>query len=63
MEACKTFKPVKADLSVLRGLAVSNARVALSDFYNIAVRIADVAARLAVLGLRLRDKFGSPALP
>ena len=35
-------------------LAVSNARVALTNFYNIAIRIANVAARLAVLRLYLR---------
>src|SRR5579871_4726792 len=44
-------------------LAVSNARVALSDFYNVAIRIANVAARLAVFGLRLRDELGSSASP
>src|SRR5215469_7859562 len=44
-------------------LAVSNARVALPNFYNIAIRIANVAARLAVLGLRLRDELGSSTLP
>src|SRR5580704_11369763 len=44
-------------------LAVSNARVALPDFYNIAVRIANVAARLAVLGLWLGDELGPPAFP
>jgi hypothetical protein len=44
-------------------LAVSDARVALPNFYNVAVRITDVAARLAVLGLRLGEKFGSSASP
>src|SRR5215471_10336128 len=44
-------------------LAVSNARVALPNFYNIAIRIANVAARLAVLGLRLRDELGSSTSP
>src|SRR5580700_4555970 len=44
-------------------LAVSNARVALPNFYNIAIRITNVAARLAVLGLRLRDELGSSTLP
>jgi hypothetical protein len=44
-------------------LAVSDARVALPDFYNIAVRIANVAARLAVFGLRLGDELGPPAFP
>jgi hypothetical protein len=36
---------------------------ALSDLDNISVRIADVAARLAVLGDRLRDELRSPTLP
>jgi hypothetical protein len=44
-------------------LAVSYARVALPNFYNIAIRIANVAARLAVLGLRLRDELGASAAP
>ena len=44
-------------------LAVSNARVTLPNFYNIAIRIANVAARLAVLGLRLRDELGSSTSP
>jgi hypothetical protein len=44
-------------------LAVSNARVALPNFYNIAIRIANVAARLAVLGLRLRDELGPSTSP
>jgi hypothetical protein len=44
-------------------LAVSDARVALPNFYNIAIRIANVAARLAVLGLRLRDELGSSTSP
>src|SRR5579864_6044107 len=44
-------------------LAVSNARVALPNFYNIAIRIANVAARFAVLGLRLCDKLGSSTSP
>ena len=44
-------------------LAVSNARVALPNFYNIAIRIANVAARLAVLGLRLRDELSSSTSP
>src|SRR5215469_4150343 len=45
------------------GLAVSDARIALPKFDNIAIRIANIAARLAVLGLRLRDELGSPASP
>src|SRR5271165_1157981 len=36
---------------------------ALSDLDNIAVRIADVAANLAVLGYRLRDELGSSTFP
>src|ERR1700685_1476013 len=44
-------------------LAVSGARIALPNFYNIAIRIANVAARLAVLGLRLRDELGSSTSP
>jgi len=36
---------------------------ALSDLDNISVRIADVAARLAVLGDRLRDEFRSSSFP
>src|ERR1700684_4412375 len=36
---------------------------ALSDLDNITVRIADVAARLAVLGDRFREKLGSPTFP
>src|SRR6202041_2638857 len=47
----------------LVSLAISNARVALPNFYNIAIRIANVAARLAVLGLRLRDELGSSTSP
>ena len=44
-------------------LAVSDARVALPNFYNVTIGIANVAARLAVLGLWLRDKHGSSASP
>src|SRR6202030_3419173 len=36
---------------------------ALSDFDDIAVRIADVAADLAVLGYWLRDELGSSTFP
>ena len=36
---------------------------ALSDLDDIAVRIADVAANLAVLGDRLRDELGSSTFP
>ena len=44
-------------------LAVSDARLTLPNFYNITVRIANVAARLAVLFLRLSDKLGSSISP
>ena len=36
---------------------------ALSDLDNITVRIADIAANLAVLGYRLRDELGSSTFP
>lgn len=36
---------------------------ALSDLDDIAIRIADVASDLAVLGDRRRDELGSPTLP
>ena len=36
---------------------------ALSDLDNVTVRIADVAANLAVLGYRLRDELGSSTFP
>src|SRR5579862_9776473 len=44
-------------------LAVSDAWVALPNFYNIAIRIANVAPCLAVLGLRLRDELGASTAP
>jgi hypothetical protein len=44
-------------------LAVSDARLALADFYDVTVRIANVAARLAVLFLWLCDKLGSSTSP
>ena len=43
--------------------AISNARVALPNFYNIAIGIANIAARLTVLGLRLRDELCSSTSP
>ena len=49
--------------SVSCRLAVSDARLALPNFYNITIRIANVAARLAVLVLWLCDKLGSSASP
>ena len=46
------------------GLALTVCEVcALSDLDNISVRIADVAANLAVLGNRLRDELGPSTLP
>ena len=44
-------------------LAVRDARLALPNLYNIAIRIANVAARLAVLVLWLRDKLGPSTSP
>jgi hypothetical protein len=44
-------------------LAVRDARVALPNFYDVTVRIANVAARLAVFGLWLCDELGSSASP
>ena len=43
--------------------AVSDARIALPDFYNVTVRIANIAARFAVFGLWLRDELGSSTSP
>ena len=36
---------------------------ALSDLDNVTVKIADVAANLAVLGDRFSDELGAPTLP
>lgn len=49
----------------LHGLlsTVSNARIALSNFYNVTVRIANIAACFTVFGLRLGDELGSPTFP
>ena len=43
--------------------AVSEARLALRNFYNITIRIANVAERLAVIVLWLCDKHGSSISP
>ena len=55
------------DRDVLAGvscrLAVSEARLALPNFYNITVRIAKVAARLAVVVPWRRDEFGASISP
>lgn len=48
---------------VSRRLAVSEVRLALPNFYNITIGIANVAARLAVFILWLCDKLGSPTSP
>jgi hypothetical protein len=44
-------------------LAVSEVRLGLPNFYNIAIRIANIAARLAVPVLWLCDKLGSSTSP
>ena len=44
-------------------LAVSDTRVALPNFYDVAIGIANIAARLTVLGLGLRDELGSSTSP
>ena len=44
-------------------LAVSDARVALPNFYDVAIGIANIAARLTVLGLGLGDELGSSTSP
>src|SRR6478672_4629588 len=44
-------------------LAVSDARVALPNFYDVAIGIANIAARLTVLRLRLRNELGSSTSP
>src|SRR5579862_4089238 len=51
-----------ANIHPRRTLAVLERR-ALSDLDNVTVRIADVAANLAVLGNRRREDLGSPAFP
>ena len=50
-------------LCVSSRLAVSEARLALADLYNVAIGIANVAARLAVLFLGLCDELGSSTTP
>ena len=44
-------------------LAVSEARLALADFYDVAIRIANVAVRLAIRFLWLCDELGSSISP
>src|SRR5579859_6312453 len=50
------------DVRLRRALTVLEG-CALSDLDNVTVRIADVAANLAVLGNRRREELGSPAFP
>src|ERR1700691_1009748 len=57
-----TCAPVPAITPAGRALPVREVG-ALSDFDDIAVRIADVAAYLAVLGYRRRDELGSSTFP
>src|SRR5271154_2023815 len=64
--AVKTLTPSVFDVLGAVMCVVSLAvleRSALSDLDNIAVRIADVAANLAVLGYWLRDELGSSTFP
>jgi len=58
-----TQKAVTLKVPTVFRLAVSEVRLALPNFYNIAIRIANVAARLAVFVLWLCDKLGSSASP
>ena len=62
-----TVSAAGGDGDVLAGvpcrLAVSEARLALPNFYNITIRIAKVAACLAVVVPRRRDKFGASISP
>ena len=60
MHLVKPFEA--ADLAGEDSLTVLEVR-ALSDLDNISVRIADIAARLAVLGDRLRDELRSATFP
>jgi hypothetical protein len=55
-DAAQSRHPIRRALTVLKGGA-------LSDFDNVAVRIADVAANLAVFWYRFRDEFGSSTFP
>ena len=58
----RTSSTLKSASHPGRALTVSEVG-ALSDFDDVAVRIADVAADLAVLGYRLRDELGSSTFP
>jgi len=68
--AARTNRLVSAaggDGDVLAGVscrsAVSEARLALPNFYNVTIRIAKVAAYLAVVVPGRRDKFGASISP
>ncbi len=42
---------------------ITQAKAAVPNFYNVTIRIANVAARLTVLGLRLSDELGPSTAP
>ena len=46
-----------------RASAVREVGLTLSDLDDVAIRVADIAARLAVLILRLGDELGAPTFP
>jgi hypothetical protein len=56
------WKPRGGRSNPARALTVAKIS-ALSHLDDIAVRIADIAAYLAVLGYRLRDELGSSTFP
>src|ERR1700735_2166282 len=64
-KGCPSFPPLESWAPRISTCAVLTVRdgSALSDLDNIAVRIADVAADLAVLGDRLRDELRSATFP
>src|ERR1700689_802341 len=62
LRATKLSSAIKSVSRPGRALTVSKVG-ALSDFDDIAVRIADVAAYLAVLGYGRRDELGSSTFP
>ncbi len=61
--AFASFRDRRRCLYVSCRLAVSEAWLALADFYYVAIGITHVAARLAVLFLWLCDKLGSSTAP
>ena len=63
-QAAEADAPITVPTAFLgRASTVGEVRFALSDLDNIAVRITDVAARLAVFVLRFRDELGASAFP